>query len=219
MDNPAFLQNFIDGPKLPKLVLGFVGLVLIVAAGVYFVVSPLQAEIAALQAKLSAQRNELNQARAQVAELARFRRELAELEKRLVVLRDKLPTERETPGLYRTLSDAAIQAGLGVSLFQPKEARAKDYVNEIPISVTAEGGYHQLGKFFERVATLPRVVTVNEFKVTSLSKSRTSIKADLTLATYMYRATPLPAPGKPGTPAPAPPKKAHAPSAATEVNS
>jgi type IV pilus assembly protein PilO len=102
--------------------------------------------------------------------------------------------------LYRALSSAAEQAGLGVSLFQPREARAKDVVNEIPIILAAEGSYHQLAKFFERVAGLPRVVTVNDFKMSSLGKSRNSMKADMTLATYMYRSSLAPAPPRPATP-------------------
>ena len=68
------------------------------------------------------------------------------------LLQDRLPSEKETPTLYRALSSAAEQAGLGVSLFQPREARAKDVVSEIPITLSAEGSYHQLAKFFERVA-------------------------------------------------------------------
>ena len=63
-------------------------------------------------------------------------------------------------------------------------------VSEIPIVVTAEGSYHQLAKFFERVAALPRVVNVNDFKMTGLTKAKNSMKADLTLATYMYRSAP-----------------------------
>ena len=125
------------------------------------------------------------------------------LQKRLALLADRLPSEKETPTLYRALSSAAEQSGLGVSLFQPREARAKDVVNEIPIIVSAEGSYHQLAKFFERVSALPRVVTVSDFKMTCLPKSRHSMKADLTLATYMYRTAPAGGAAKPGAP-PAP---------------
>jgi type IV pilus assembly protein PilO len=201
---PPPLQNFVDGPKLPKVVLGVVGLVALVGASYFFLLSPIQERIAALvdrKAKVSA---EVARARAQVAEIERFRRELVELEKRLVLLQDRLPSEKETPTLYRALSSAAEQAGLGVSLFQPREARAKDVVNEIPIVLAAEGSYHQLAKFFERVAGLPRVVTVNDFKMSQLGKSRSSMKADMTLATYMYRASTAPAPARPATPAPKP---------------
>jgi Tfp pilus assembly protein PilO len=65
--------------------------------------------------------------------------------------------------------------------------------------LNAEGGYHQLGDFYERVAAFPRVVNVVDWRLTGLSKGRTSIKADLTLATYVYRPVGSPpAPKPPG---------------------
>jgi len=201
---PPPIQNFIDGPKLPKVVLGLVGVVAIAAVSYFLLLSPVQVRIDALVVKRTQVTAEVNTARAQVAELERFRREIAELEKRLALLKDRLPSEKETPTLYRAVSTAAEQSGLGVSLFQPKPAVPKDVVNEIPITITAQGSYHQLAKFFERVAGLPRLVNVNEFKMTGLTKSKDSMKADLTLATYMYRTTPPPPPAKPGT-APAKP--------------
>jgi type IV pilus assembly protein PilO len=204
---PPPIQSFIDGPKLPKVVLGLVGVVAIAAVSYFLLLSPVQVRIDALVVKRTQVTAEVNTARAQVAELERFRREIAELEKRLALLKDRLPSEKETPTLYRAVSTAAEQSGLGVSLFQPKAAVPKDVVNEIPITITAQGSYHQLAKFFERVAGLPRLVNVNEFKMTGLTKSKDSMKADLTLATYMYRTTPPPPPAKPGE-APAKPTAA-----------
>jgi len=199
---PPPIQNFIDGPKLPKVVLGLVGVVALAAISYFLLLSPVQVRIDELVAKRTQVTAEVNTARAQVAELERFRREIAELEKRLALLKDRLPSEKETPTLYRAVSTAAEQSGLGVALFQPKTAVPKDVVNEIPITITAQGSYHQLAKFFERVAGLPRLVNVNEFKMTGLNKSKDSMKADLTLATYMYRTTPPPPPANPGaTPA------------------
>lgn len=200
---PAPIQNFVDGPKLPKVVLGVFGLVALAVASYFFLIAPIQERIAALVQRKTQATTEVTQARAQVAEIERFRRELAELEKRLVLLQDRLPSEKETPTLYRALSSAAEQAGLGVSLFQPREARAKDVVNEIPIVLAAEGSYHQVAKFFERVAALPRVVTVNDFKMSGLGKARNSMRVDLTLATYMYKSSLAPArPAAPVAPKP-----------------
>jgi type IV pilus assembly protein PilO len=200
---PPQIQGFIDGPKLPKVVLGLVGVVVLVAIAYFVLLAPAQARIETLNQRRTQLTSEVNQAKAQVAEIERFRREIVELEKRLALLADRLPSEKETPTLYRELSSAAEASGLGVSLFQPREARAKDVVNEIPIILSAEGSYHQLAKFFERVSALPRVVTVNDFKMTGLPKSRNSLKADLTLATYMYRTAAAAGPAKPGAP-PAP---------------
>src|SRR5687768_5921602 len=100
MAMPPFLQSFVDGPKLPKIVLGVAVLVGIVARAYFAHISPVQTLITALQTKVTALETELTQARAQVAELALFRREVAQLEARLTVLKDKLPTEKETPALY-----------------------------------------------------------------------------------------------------------------------
>jgi type IV pilus assembly protein PilO len=209
---PAPIQNFVDGPKLPKIVLGVVGLVAFAAAGYFLLIAPAQERIAALRQKKAQVTADVNKARAQVAEIERFRRELGELERRLALLQDRLPSEKETPTLYRALSSAAEQAGLGVSLFQPKDARPKDVVNEIPITLAAEGSYHQLAKFFERVAGLPRVVTITDFKMSGLPKSKHTMKADMTLATYMYRSSAAPAatPARPAPPSGAAPKPAAA---------
>lgn len=208
MAMPAFLQNFIDGPKLPKVVLGVVGLAAIIGGGWFLLLAPAQLEIGVLDGKQKQLATELTQAKAQVAELTRFRREVVELQAKLDVLKAKLPTEKETPVLYRTLSEAAQGAGLGVSLFQPRAPLTKEYVAEIPITITAEGGYHQLGQFFEKVAGLERVVKVGDLKLTGLTRSKNAMRAELTLATYMYRDAPPAA--RPGGPAPATPKPAAA---------
>jgi type IV pilus assembly protein PilO len=203
MTMPPFIQSFIDGPKMPKVILGSLGLAVIAIGGWFLLLSPVQAEVATLEGRRQQLATELTLAKSQVAELQRFRREMAELQAKLDLLKAKLPTEKETPGLYKAVNEAAQAAGLGVSLFQPREPKPKDYVAEIPITVTAEGGYHQLGEFFERVAELERVVKVAEMKLIGLTKNRSALRAELTLATYMYRDAPAPAkPG--GTVAPKP---------------
>src|SRR5690349_21779695 len=101
---PPALQSFVDGPKLPKVILGLVGLVAIGAGGYFLLVSPVQARIDVLVTKRTQVQAEVNQVRAQVAEIERFKREIAELEKRLALLKDRLPSEKETPTLYRAVS-------------------------------------------------------------------------------------------------------------------
>jgi len=198
---PAFFEPVVNAPRWQKTVFGLMGLVAIGVAAYMLLISPLQTRVNALHARHVELERNIAQQRAILADLARFRRMVAEVEQRLAALREKLPTEKETPPLYRSLSDAAFNAGLGVSLFQPKDPKLRDYFSEIPITLRAEGGYHQLGDFFERVAGLSRVVNVTEWKLGTSKDMKNPIAAELTLATYMYRpvgATPTP---KPPTPA------------------
>ena len=196
---PAVFDSLVNAPKPQKIVAGVFGLAVIGAAAYFLLLSPLEGRVSALRAQSSSLEREMGQSRAVVANLARYRREAAELEARLNLLKERLPTEKEMPTLYRALSDAGTQAGLGVSLFQPRDPSTKDYYNEIPITVTAEGTYHEVGAFFERLARLSRVVNVTDFRLSALTRQRVPLRAEMTLATYTYR--PIgspPAPKAPG---------------------
>lgn len=218
MARAAFLDPILTAPVWQKLVLAVVVLAVIGGVGYFLVVAPVENQVATLRAQRDAQQQEIVRLRAMAVELARMRREAAEVERQLDIAKDKLPTEREIPALYRTLSDAAVQAGLAVALFQPQGPRVRDFYSEIPISVVAEGGYHDVGDFIGRVAGLPRATMVGEMKLTGAgadpsrssaartpsaadaAKPRRPLRAEITLLTYVYR--PLgspPAPKPPGT--------------------
>ena len=216
---PAFLATV---PRWQKLVLGVIGLAALGGAGYFFAVSPLERRVAALRTQLDSPREEIARTRALAADLARLRREAVELERELAVAKEKLPNEREMPSLYRTLSDAAVQAGLAVALFQPRAPVVRDFYSEIPISLVAEGGYHEVGDLFGRVAALPRTTTIGEFNLTgappeasrptpsrasgaapaaaadAAKKPRPALRAEITLLTFVYRPV-----GSPPAPKPA----------------
>jgi type IV pilus assembly protein PilO len=194
---PAFLNPIVNAPAPQKIVAGIMGLLVIVGVGYVFLLQPAITVVDQLRPELATFQREVAQNRAILADLMKFRREAAELEARLNLLKDRLPSEREMPGLYRTLSDAAAAAGLGVSLFQPRPTVTQEVYTEIPITLNGESGYHQLGEFLEKVAKMPRVVTVNEIKMTTGTRPRNSVKAELVLATYMYRPIGSPPPPKP----------------------
>jgi hypothetical protein len=92
--------------------------------------------------------------------------------------------------------------------------------------VVAEGGYHDVGDFVGRVATLPRAATIGELKLTGAkpeapraatppraagsasgsaggeaSKTvRRPVRAEITLLTFVYRPVGSPPAPKPATP-------------------
>ena len=228
MARPQFLDYLAVAPRWQKIVVGLVVLAAFAAAGYFIAVLPVSNRVSSLRTQREAREREILRLRPMAAEVTRMRRETAEIERQLDVAKDKLPTEREIPSLYRTLSDAAVQAGLAVSLFQPKAPRTLDFYTEVPISVIVEGGYHELGDFLARVAMLPRTTMVGDLKlfgprtpapaavapapssrspegvnrprasVTDASKPRRPVHAEITLLTYVYRPV-----GSPPAPKPA----------------
>src|ERR1700675_522575 len=142
---PQFLDALAVAPRWQKLVIGLVVLVAFGAGGYFIGVLPVAGRVESLRNARDAQEAEIARLRPMTVEVMRMRREGAEIERRLELAKAKLPTEREIPALYRTLSDAAVQAGLAVALFQPQGSRVRDFYTEIPISLVAEGGYHEFG--------------------------------------------------------------------------
>jgi len=197
MPLPPLFDPIVNAPRPQKLVAGIAGLIIIAAAGYFLLLAPAQAQVEQLRGQLTTLQREVERNRAIVADLAKYRREVVELEARLNALKDRLPGEKEIPTLYRTLTDAAAASGLGVSLFQPRPPAVRDYYSEIPIMLNAEAGYHQFGEFFERVAKMARVVNVTEIKFSGLNRPRQPVRAELVLATYMYRPIGSPPPPKP----------------------
>ena len=195
---PPFFDPLVNLPKPAKLGIGFGGLAVIAIAVYVLLISPALERTAKLDGELKKVEDEVKQNRAVLASLEVFKRQAADLEKQLALLTLKLPTEREMPPLYRTVSDLAFQAGLAVMLFQPRDAQVREYYAQIPITITAEGGYHELATFFDRLAALPRVVSVDTWKVTGIARAKQPMRADLTLATYQYRPVGAPAAPKPG---------------------
>ena len=206
----ALLDPLINLPKSNKIAIGAVGLLAVAAVAYFFVLSPKTLERDGLVQQNEALRAEVIKARADEANLRDFRVQVAALRKRLDAAKDRMPSEKEIPRLYRTLTDLANQSGLNMALFQPRPIVEAPGFAEVPISVTAETGFHQLGTFFDRVGKLGRLVSLNEFRLSGINQPTGSLRAELTMATYIFRGdAPMPAP-RPG----APPARTPAPAGA-----
>jgi type IV pilus assembly protein PilO len=199
----ALLDPLYALPRTQKVIIGLVPLVAIGALGWFLLLDPTIQERDGLQQRHEALRAEVIKARADEANLRPFRAQAEALRRRLEVARQRLPDEKEIPGLYRTLTDLAFQAGLAVALFQPRNPEDRAAYSEVPIGVTVEGTYHQVGEFFERVGRLPRLVTLGDFRMAGIERPTGTLRGEMTMATYIYRpeAAPRPgAPARPGTP-------------------
>jgi len=193
-----------QAPRTQKIVFGVILLAILVGAGYFLLLSPKMVEVDGLRGQRASKQAELLQAKALAASLARFKQEAEALRAKLEAVKERLPSEKEIPGLYRQVSDLAFQSGLSVSLFQPKELVTKDVYQEVPITVSAEAGYHQLGNFFDRLAHLPRIVNLVDLKLAGIARPTGTLRADLILATYVFRPEGAPPPTPPTGAAPPP---------------
>ena len=92
-----------------------------------------------------------------------------QLEIELAKKKEKLPPEEEAVMLLKQVSDLGIRLGLDVKLWKPGpkgEDPSKLFVR-LPVNVEMSGGYHTAALFFDRINSLPRIITVSNLKMGS----------------------------------------------------
>jgi type IV pilus assembly protein PilO len=196
-----FLANV---PRSQKVIAGVVGLAIVAGLGYYMLIGPKVTERATLRQENETLREEVVKARTDETNLRPFRAQAEALRRRLQAAKERLPSEREMPRLYRQITDLAFQSGLQVALFAPKPQEDRDDVVVVPIAMMSEGGYHQLGAFFTRVGRLPRIVDLGDFRVLSIERPTGTVRAELTLETFVFRPEGAPPLVKPAGTASAP---------------
>jgi type IV pilus assembly protein PilO len=104
------------------------------------------------------------------------------------------------PGLYRQISDLAFQSGLAMAVFTPRAPEEKEIFFDVPITVNAEGSYHQFGNFLARMGRMPRIVNLTDWRLLGIDRPTGTIRAEVTLMTYIFRPEGAPPPKTTGTP-------------------
>src|ERR1700704_157952 len=107
-------------------------LVIVGVLGYFLLISGARAERDTLLEENEVRRTEVRKAKADEANLRPFRVQAELLRKKLDVAKERLPSEREIPQVYRQVSELATQSGLAVSLFQPKPTQDRGGLSEGP---------------------------------------------------------------------------------------
>jgi type IV pilus assembly protein PilO len=119
--------------------------------------------------------------------LAVYQQQLADIERSFGALLRQLPGKTEVPSLLIDISQVGVAAGLEEKLFQPSGEIKKDFYAELPIKIKVTGSYHQMGEFVSGIAALPRIVTLDEMKITGENKDvYDNLSFELTAKTYRY---------------------------------
>lgn len=193
--------------KLPWY--GQIGAFVVVCAGAVFgfwnfYVSEVDTDIAMRQTHLTALRADINKGVATARRLPEFQAQVTDLERRLESLRAVLPEQKDVADTLRRLQGLATQSNLTILRFTPAPQKQQALYAEVPYRISAEGTYHNLGMFFDRVSKFPRIINVSDIAIRAAQQptATSTITADCTATTFVLQeAGPK---GGRGVPPPAP---------------
>jgi type IV pilus assembly protein PilO len=147
---------------------GFV--VLMAALYWYFLYQPYIEEMEVLQERINAKQQTVAKHKQVTAKLDTFKAQVSDLEARLHTLLRELPESREIPGMIRQISDVGVRTGLQINLIKPQPEQRKEFYAEIPIQVRVKGQYHAVGRFFDDLAHLERIISVSGIQIEATSQ-------------------------------------------------
>jgi type IV pilus assembly protein PilO len=191
MEISAETQEKIDKIlKLPKAArFGILaGIGVLICVGYYFgfyqdsslELDRLRAEEANLQRKLS-------EVRLIAGNIQAFEAEIEGLELKLKKALRQLPNEKQLEVLLTDISNLGKTAGVEIHSFKRQEEIFHDFYAEVPIAIELDGEYHDIGKFFELLSQLKRIVNMGSLKIDVATESLESTRLKVTGVATTFR--------------------------------
>jgi type IV pilus assembly protein PilO len=175
-------------PQAQVMICGLVALAGLGAAW-QLLISPERTELATRKARLAVITADVEKATMVSQRLPEVQKQVAALEAKLLQTTAILPDEKDAQVVLRGLYGLASESNLSISSFTPRPTAEREQYAEWPIEVGLEGGYHDLSRFFDRVASDARLISVSNlhFKTnTSADGRRGLVLASCTATTFVF---------------------------------
>lgn len=111
-----------------------------------------------------------------------------ELKKEYGDYADLLPDEKEIPNLLEGLALVARDSNMSIKTIVPGNLatpKGMKYYSEIPVSLTAKSGYHQLGDFVSNLEKANRVISIKGIWITYDKKTPRLHNVKMALTVYV----------------------------------
>ena len=165
------------------------GIVVAVVAGYFFgFYQEKDAELKRLRANELELQRKLSEVRSVAANIGAFEEEITNLELKLSHVLRQLPNKKELEVLLTDISNLGKTAGVQIKSFRRKDEVLHGFYAEVPIDLEIEGGFHNIARFFDLMAGLPRIVNMGALGITVTSESmdETRLRVAGTATTFRF---------------------------------
>jgi len=121
------------------------------------------------------------------ANLDLFRAQMLEAEDTFANQLKSLPNSHEIPGLLDDITFVGTTSGLDFIKLEWQPEISKEIYIELPIDIEVVGPYHSFGQFVSKIAGLPRIVTLHDFKIKIEQDGIDTLNLKLQAKTYRYQ--------------------------------
>ncbi len=132
----------------------------------------------------------------QILQLSEFERKLplemkkyTDISKKLKMYKEMLPEKEEIPKLLVDMHSTIIKSGVSMNKFLPQTVSDQNQnatYTTTPIQISLSGTYNQIGNAFEAISSMPRLVKITDFSISS-SNNANILNVDFKAQTYSLK--------------------------------
>lgn len=181
------LDNIGQWPVAAKLLLAVFVAVMVTFLGYVVFISDKLTQLDSISSEEKKLQNAYRTKYHVAANLTLFRAQMVEAEATFSNQLRSLPNSHEIPGLLDDITFVGTTSGLDfVNLEWQPEINQEIYI-ELPIDIEVIGSYHSFGQFVSKIAGLPRIVTLHDFKISPEQGGSNNLRLTLQAKTYRYQ--------------------------------
>ena len=185
--NDLDFENVGAWPAAARAIVAIIVFAALVIAGYYYHVADLADRLATSESKELELRREFERKAFEALNVGAYKLRLQEMRDSFGALVSQLPSDTEVPGLLEDISAKGELNGLAIESIDLLDEVREEFYVELPISIEAEGSYHDLGAFISGMAGLPRIVTLHDFDIEMTGDDSSNLSMEITAKTYRYR--------------------------------
>ncbi|MDF2155678.1 type 4a pilus biogenesis protein PilO [Vibrio sp. CAU 1672] len=181
------LDEVLDWPLLPQLVVLLVLVLLLQGIGYWFYLKPQQQQLAQLTGKEETLKATLRIKAKRAAALPQLQSQLDALTERYQVLLQQLPAQSELATMLASVNELGIDNRLTFTRIDWGEKQSQQFLYQLPLNIELTGDFHDVGRFSQAIATLPRIITFQDITWQRVSQESKTLHFRVRANTYQYK--------------------------------
>lgn len=169
-----FIEKIQKIPNKTRAIAFGAFIVLLIIGYIFQFQIPMNTTIKQLEKTLAELQSKIQDNDSKIKKLDDLKAEVKLFQQKLVILTEQLPPESEVSGLLKQIQSLVNQSGLTLKQWKPDARRthASGLYEEIPITLSLTGGYHNTAVLFDRIGKLTRIVNILNIKMGSMKMNK-----------------------------------------------
>ncbi|NDJ83451.1 type 4a pilus biogenesis protein PilO [Vibrio campbellii] len=181
------MDEIAEWPLAPQLVAILLMVVLIQGFGYWFYLKPEEARLNTLIQEEQTLKVALRIKANKVAALPQLQSQLDELTTRYELLLQQLPAQKELATMLASVNELGIDNKLTFTRIDWGDKESEHFLYRLPLNIELTGDFHDIGRFSQAIATLPRIITFQDVTWQRVSQESETLHFRVRANTYQFR--------------------------------